>query len=286
MRLGLILLACGAVLATGGCGGRGPWFTRPSAAAMPPEAFAEDPVQRRLAVAADRGDAAAVAAAVAAGADVDATGKAGFRLLYWLMCRGRVEGFAAVVRHGGSLAAGSRDVRYLPDGSFAETVLEHVVGSTDTRFLEAALAAGLDPNHMPHPEDGMSLLFIAVTRHSIPAIKTLLKAGAAIDHQDASGYTPLVHAMLGCNYNEAWVLLELGADPTLTDHLGHDLVWGLRQWGSRGVRPDHRVSFDRMVAELIGRGLLTREDIAAADRLKPSAFDDDAARRPPAGQDR
>jgi hypothetical protein len=50
--------------------------------------------------------------------------------------------------------------------------------------------------------------------------------------------------------------------------LGHDFVWGLKQYGSRGVRPDHRESFEAIVDELVRRGLLTRQDIVEADKPK------------------
>jgi len=45
-------------------------------------------------------------------------------------------------------------------------------------------------------------------------------------------------------------------------------VWGLKEWGSRGVWPEQRESFEAVVAELIRRGLLTRQDIIEADKPK------------------
>jgi hypothetical protein len=79
---------------------------------------------------------------------------------------------------------------------------------------------------------------------------------------------------MGRNYNEAWVLLENGADPTIRDDIGHDFAWGLKEYGSRGVRPDNQESFEAIVAELVKRGLLTRQDIVEADKPKRSALDD------------
>jgi hypothetical protein len=122
----------------------------------------------------------------------------------------------------------------------------------------------------------LTLLFTAVARHSIPVIKALVTAGADIDRQETSGYTPLIYAAMTCSYNDAWALLECGADPTVCDHRGQDFVWELKQYGSRGVRPDQRASFEKVVVELINRGLLTRQDIIEADKPKPvpSGFED------------
>ena len=52
---------------------------------------------------------------------------------------------------------------------------------------------------------------------------------------------------------------------------GHDFVWGLKQFGSRGVLPDCRESFEVVVTELIRRGLLTRQDIIDGNKLPESA---------------
>jgi hypothetical protein len=83
----------------------------------------------------------------------------------------------------------------------------------------------------------------------------------------------MVAAMMGCEYNAARVLLDRGADPTITNKQGHDFVWGLKEYGSRGVRPDHSESFDAIVDELVRRGLLTRQDITEANKLKESPPD-------------
>ena len=70
------------------------------------------------------------------------------------------------------------------------------------------------------------------------------------------------------DYRMAWFLLERGADPTVTDELGHDVSWRLREYGSRGVRPEQREYFEKVVDELVKRSLLTRQDIVEADKPK------------------
>lgn len=259
----LLVAVCGVV----GCGPIARLF-EPQVATMTPDEFASDPLLRTLAEAVDRGDAAAIAAAVKAGPVVNAYGKGGYRLLYWAMARGKVEGFQQLLKHGAPLDVDYRDSSYLRDASYNRAVLEKMIENKDQRFLEAALRQGLDPDHTQNAIDKRSLLFLAVSSHSHPAIETLLAAGADIDWQDHSGYTPMVEAMMGRNYNSAKVLLDHGADPRIEDEKGHDFAWGLKLWGSRGVRPDHRESFDAIVSELVQRGLLTHQDIVEANKPK------------------
>ena len=49
---------------------------------------------------------------------------------------------------------------------------------------------------------------------------------------------------------------------------GNNFVAGLKEFGSRGVRPDQREYFEKVVDELVQRGLLTRQDIVEADKPK------------------
>ena len=264
---------CGLLVAVAGCKPGGWVFFQKPLSLMTPHEFASDPVQRTLAEAVDREDAAAIAKAVEAGADLNAFGADGYRLLYWAMARGKAAGFEQLLQHGAKIDIDYRDPESLRDQSYRHTVLEQVIANPSPRFLEAALRQGLDPDCAPHAVEKRSLLFFAGSSHSHSAIETLLAAGADIDWQDHSGHTPLVESGMACNYNTAWFLLERGADPTVKDKWGHDFVWGLKEYGSRGVRPDHRESFEKIVAELISRGVLTRQDIVEADKPKQSVLD-------------
>jgi ankyrin repeat protein len=237
----------------------------------PPHPAADHFIHSLLAEAVDRGDAAAIAASVEAGADVNAYGKGGYRLLYWVMARGKAEGFEQLLKHGARLDDDYRDSSYLRDPSYNRAVIEKMLENKDQRFLEAALRQGLDPDYSLAKDFHRPLLFIAINSHSYAAIETLLNAGAAINGQDDSGYTPMFRAMLGNEYNAARILLDRGADPTIMSKQGHDFVWGLKQFGSRGVLPDCRESFEVVVSELIRRGLLTRQDIIDGNKLPESA---------------
>jgi Ankyrin repeats (3 copies) len=234
--------------------------------------FSSDPRVRRLAIAVEKADSQEVAAAVQAGGDVNAFGGDGFCLLDWAMARGNVRGFEALLERGASLDALYRDPKTVSHRSYNRTMLERVLGNEDPEFIRAVLRSGLHPDHVSFPEDGRTLLFLATDKGSLNVVDALLDAGAGIDHQDVAGDTPLVSAMQIRNYRAARHLLARGADPTVKDRQGYDFVWALKQYGSRGVRPDHRESFEAIVDELVRRGLLTREDIVEADKPKQSAY--------------
>jgi hypothetical protein len=270
------IVAC--FLATGCDFARLPFF-RPDPRAIVPERFSSDAAVRRLAIALEGADQSAVEAAVAAGADVNATGTAGFRLLFWTMVRDNLRGFESLLKHGADWNADYLEPRFLPDDSYRHAVLELAVGARNPKWLQALLRQGMSPDYASHSGNRSRLIFYAERTDSAAAIRTLVEAGADLNIRDSAGYTPLVRSMMACEYNTTWLLLDLGADPTVQDHKGRTLADSLRLYGSRGVRADHRESFEKIVSDLVNRGLLTREDIVEADKPKPSVFDEE----PPGG---
>ena len=250
------------------------WFaTRPitPAAIMKttnPSRFFSDPLLVRLATAVDLGDAAAVEAAVRDGADVNARSKDGYSLLYWAMARDRVAGFEALVKHGALVTAECRDPALVADPRRNTTLIELAIRAYNPGFLRAILRQGFDPDFVLTESGQDTLLFRAVAYHSLTAIQTLLDAGATIDHRDVAGHTPIVAAQFQRDYKTVWLLLERNANLTVKDNWGNDFVWGFKEFGSRGVRPDQREYFEKVVDELVRRGLLTRQDIIEADKPK------------------
>jgi hypothetical protein len=232
------------------------------------EEFSSVPLVRRLAVAVDRGDRMEIAAAVAAGADVNAFGNSGFRLLHWAMVRNKPVSFETLLDQGADVMADYRDPRGLPDVSYNCTILQRVLEADGPEFINAVLRNGIDPNHVPFPEDGRSLLFFALKSGDTRVLNALLDAGASVDQRDRWGNLPLSDAGTGRNFKAAWCLLQRGADPAAKDNWGNDFVQGLKEYGSRGVRAEQREYFEKVVDELIRRGLLTRQDIIEADKPK------------------
>ena len=237
------------------------------------EEFSSVPLVSRLAVAVDRGEKAAIAAAVTAGADVNAFGSSGFRLLDWAMVRNKPVSFETLLDQGADVMADYRDPRSVPNASYNCTILQRVLEANGSEFIEAVLRNGMKPNHVPFPEDGRSLLFFSLKSKDTRVLAALLDAGACVNQRDRWGNLPLSDAGTGRNFKAAWLLLQRGADPAAKDNWGNDFVKGLKEYGSRGVRPDHRESFEAIVDELVKRGLLTRRDIFEADKPKPSVLD-------------
>jgi hypothetical protein len=190
------------------------------------------------------------------------------------MARGHVAGFEALVRNGADVLAECRDSKHATDIRQRQSIIGVAVGAAEPEFLRAMLRNGLDPDFVLSKGGNETLLYRAGDDHSEPAMQSLLDAGATINHQNAMGYSPMGSAMLRRDYKTMWFLWERGADPMVGSESGCDVPSQLKTYGSRGVWPDQREYFEKVVAELIERGLLTRQDIVEADKPKRSALDD------------
>jgi ankyrin repeat protein len=238
---------------------------------IPPSEFFANPLQVRLASAVDSGDAAGVAAAVRDGADINAWGKGGHSLLYWAMARDNLAGFELLLQHGADVTLDYRDPSTFREQRFRDRVIRIALEVDSPEFLQAALRHGLDPDYVLDKKTNESLLVLAGRRHNEPAMQLLLDAGADINHQNFMGYSPMGTAWLCRDFKTMWFLLERGADPMVGSECGRDVSAGFKVYGSRGVWPDQSEYFDKVVTELVNRGLLTREDIAEADKPKRSS---------------
>jgi hypothetical protein len=227
-----------------------------------------DPVQRELAIAVERNDVAAIDAAIRRGADVNAPGKEGLPLLLWAMAKDSVVGFEALVRHGADVTAPIAAPRLERDGVRTSQVIEFVVYATDTGFLQAALDAGFDPDYVPDPVANETLLYVAVRAHHEKAAKMLLAAGADINWKDKNALTPAATAQAIRDFRLVCFFMDHGADLTIKDEWGFDIADNIKDYGTRGVGPDQKPYFDKVVAELERRGLITQEDIVNADKPK------------------
>lgn len=100
------------------------------------------------------------------------------------------------------------------------------IAREDLEGLEAALAAGADPN--AGDRWGMTPLAKAVTRGRLELVACLLRHGARPDQGDDAGNSPLMQASARGQIDIAKALLEAGADPAGANKWG----FGARDWSS------------------------------------------------------
>jgi hypothetical protein len=230
--------------------------------------FFTDPKQLRLAEAVERGDAGAIAAAVRDGANVDRAGRYGMRMLLWAMTKGSVAGYRALLDHDANLLARLFVPERMKPHEMTRTLAEITASYPDKAFLHAMLEHGFDPNLIVQPKLRESLLFYVVWKHDLRAAEILLDAGADVNQRGRYEDTAMHTAVDISDYRMANLLWKRGGDPAIRNKGGFDVCAGPKLYGSRGVTPEQEPAFEQFVAEMERRGLMTREDIIAADRPK------------------
>lgn len=225
-----------------------------------------DPMQQRLAEAIERGDVPAIHSAIQQGARVNAPGKDGTPMLAWALAKQNIVGFETLLKHGADLTANIRDPRLTAPGERTEKVIELVVTEPNTAYLEAAMRSGFSPNFIADDEANETLLFRTIDAHLIPNAGVLIAAKANINQPNWAMTTPMAYAQDVNFYEMVWFLLERGANPAIKDRWGYDLAANIKQYGTRGVSAEQMPYFDKVVAELEKRGLITQQDIVKIDK--------------------
>jgi uncharacterized protein len=227
-----------------------------------------DPLQQQLAEAVQHGDRKGIDSAILRGAKVNSTGKEGLPLLLWALAKQNLVGFESLLKHGADLTANVRDPSLTPPGQRTEKVIELVVAEPNAAYLKAAMRSGFSSDFIADPEANETLLFRTIDGHVTQSAGILVAANANIDHTNWASTTPIGYAQEVNYYEMVWFLLERGADPTIKDKWGYDIAAGIKQYGTRGVTPEQMPFFEKVVAELEKRGLITRQDIINADNPK------------------
>ena len=180
---------------------------RPGAGVVALLLWAAPPADSPVADAAMRGDAEAVEALIAQGADVNVPQGDGMTALHW--AAERAEG--ALVR---VLLAAGADVGVVTRiGDYTPLHLAGKAGSADA--VEALLEAGSDP-HAATATGAVTALHFAAGAGSADAIASLARRGADVDVRESErGQTPLMFAAAGDRVDAVRALLALGADPAL-----------------------------------------------------------------------
>jgi predicted LPLAT superfamily acyltransferase len=164
-------------------------------------AAGEEPKERWLTVAANKGLVETLRALVEAGAAVDHASNDGCTALWVAAHHGHVEAMQAL------LAAGA-EVNHVDNKGF--TALDVAASSGHVEAINALLAAGAAINHVNN--EGYTALYVAADRGHLEAMLALLAAGAEVDLADHDGPAALDVADL-CGHVEAIrALLSAGAD--------------------------------------------------------------------------
>ena len=159
-----------------------------------------------MADAAMRGDAEAVRALLADGADVNAAHGDGMTALHWAALNGNAEIARLLIGAGAALGAGTRLGAHTP---------LHVAARAGHGEIVAILAgAGADAAALT--ETGAAPLHFAAAAGDVRAVTVLLEHGAPVDAQEPEwGQTPLMFAAALGRTEAVVALLEAGADATI-----------------------------------------------------------------------
>jgi ankyrin len=174
------------------------WIIAAASLALSAAAEAEEPILE----ATRTGDPAAVLAAIAAGADVNAPEPDGTTALHWAVYRHQTDVIDALLAAGADPSA-RNEYGAAPMGEAA------VVG--DPAVLEALLEAGAEAD-APGP-DGQTALMVIARTANLDAARLLLDAGADVDAVEGwGGQTALMWAVAQSQPEMVRLLIEAGAD--------------------------------------------------------------------------
>ena len=177
---------------------------RLSAGAVALLLWAAPPADSPVADAAMRGDAEAVEALIARGADVNVPQGDGMTALHWAAERADAALVRVLLEAGADVGAVTRIGDYTPLHLAAKA------GSAGT--VEALLEAGSDPHAVTATGD-VNAMHFAAGAGSAEAIAFLSRHGAEVDAREAErGQTPLMFAAANGRVDAVRALLALGAD--------------------------------------------------------------------------
>ncbi len=161
-----------------------------------------------VADAAMRGDAGAVAALLAGGADVNAAQGDGMTALHWSARNGDDALARTLIEAGANVHAGTRI------GHYTALHMAGEVGAGDV--VEMLLGAGADPSARVVGAGSPTPLHFAAASGSVRAVDALVAAGADVNAAEESwGQTPLIFAAARGRTGAVRALLAAGADPAV-----------------------------------------------------------------------
>jgi ankyrin repeat protein len=168
-----------------------------------------------LHAAAAKGDTGAISAAVAAKSDLSPRDGNGRTPLH-------VAAYRKQYAAARALLAGGADANALDRQRYDAVTIAAV--ANDVEMLRLALAGGNSANNVTSPYDGTALIAAAHLGH-VDVVKTLIAAGAPLDHVNNLGWTALIESIVlgngGAAHTETLrALVAAGANANLGDRRG------------------------------------------------------------------
>lgn len=197
----------------------------------------------------------ALIAAIEKGADIDAPGSGSITPLFWVLIKRNPEGLTLLLEQG----ADPNKMIMLPEDFQEKSTSAMDVASRmdDSQYLKILLEHGGNPNL--HVNDwNEPVLHRAIMYRQLDNVKLLVEHGADINHQDKSGTTPLMQAVLGTMYEIALYLLKQGSDPNLSNKHGVNAVALVERFGEGGINKESNdlAAYREFIEELKERGLI------------------------------
>lgn len=119
-----------------------------------------------------------------------------------------------------ALAAGA-DPNYQINQS--SSVLSLATSNLDSDFLNVLLQKGGNPNSF-RVSARRHLIFEVLGPDRIEHLRTLLRFSPKLDVKDGTGSTPIIYAAILSNYTAMKLLIEKGADTSLKNNFGYDVL--------------------------------------------------------------
>lgn len=197
-------------------------FGKGQLAIRPQQAFS-DARQVALATAAENGDTKAIGRAVEEGADVKAVGGRKATALWYAAVSEQKTAFEQLLKLGADPNTPNET---------GESLVGWCVLNRDAQFLKLALAHGGNPNAV-NIDNGLPVMFRAVSQDSTEKLELLLNAGADINIRARDGSTPALFASSARRMEKLLFLLQRGADPMVRNDVGNDIAAGIfsPNWG-------------------------------------------------------
>lgn len=188
-----------------------PFLTTPAHSQVPPSP-SEKAAYTGLHAAAARGDAAAIKALAAKGAPIDARDARGRTPLHVAAHGGAQNAMRALVAAGANPNALEND-RY--------DIVTIAAVANDVPTLQLALELGCSAKNITSRWDGTALIAAAHLGHA-EVVRTLIKAGAPLDHVNNLGWTAVIESIVlgdgGARHTDTLrALVQAGANINLPD---------------------------------------------------------------------